>query len=1307
MTSTHKKNFCTPHCHIRSFDAASTPEAFANKETELGTGCITITDHGTLEGAREVYDLAKSRKMTPIIGLEGYFRDDNCPILIGNDVPKDEHGTFQDWAKYEHITMHFMDQKAFEVGSKILSNAFDRAEKHGTERKPLFGWSELETLGSYNVTGTSGCLIGMVARHLTAQNNFKVAEQYYEKLRSCFKPGNFYVEIFPHTCDTYWREAIFIEWEDGVVEEFKPKRKVATEAKLISKNTGGILVEDLAAEFERDSTAARFKHKFVYARMIDRKWHEIPKRGIKGVTRVEGLLKNECRDWASDGDVQLGANRFLMQLAEKHGDPILISDDSHFAEPKEYIAQTVRLTSNGWSSWRFAQSHHRMDGDTAWNYFKERMGLPESKFEEWTENTYQWASKFKDFSLVTPVQLPTKFYPKDTLKHTYDLVSKHGRMKWDNPEYVERLNQEIELLHKNGKMDLLPYFFICEEATDLYSKAGQLTGPGRGSAAGLLLSYLMGIVHVNPLKYGLSKDRFLTLDRIQTGKMPDIDMDFGTGELLVNKLDPTKGWLPEKFGECFAQISTDHKLHPKGAIKDVFRAKFGRVPEEIEQICKQIPMTPQGTDDTVFVYGQYDDEGVLIVPGIIETSEVLKGFIKKYPEEWESVEQVLGLTRQKSRHASAFVISDTPISDTCPTMILDNIRCTQYTAKSVEASGLLKFDFLKLKSALDVQKAIGLIQKTESGTDWTKDFQIDGEKTPGHMVIPFGGQKYSIWNIPDDYSVYNSLCEGQTETVFQLNTVSATRMLKYFDYQISKTESGMPIKALNSINSLAAFTALDRPGPLDAFVTDTNGSSHNMLVEYANRAKGGAGIGRIKVLDELCPETFGVLVYQEQLTKIFRELGGATAIQAENFRGHVSKKEPTLIQKDKILFMNGAVQKLGAEEAEKVWGLMETFGRYGFNKSHAVCYMKLGYATAFLKHHFPLQWWCAVLQNAKRDKVTEEFWKYCKKYVNMPSIKNCSNNFQIQGDRIIAPLWLLGGVGEKAQEQISEYAPYKDLEDFCNKMEEHKRKHPKTKKVTQEDGSVVEEKCDGRSAVDKRVTNALIISGAMDELFPEYKEYPLDGQVHKLKLSLGEKIELFEETQAKAKKKKIKKIDNVLTNITDLERFQYAKQIMPVYVEDLRPLAMMSKTIKHPEKIFERDGDALYRIKIASLEDGKKFELVEDGRMINMYDTMLVPGQWDSTRSAIGYIVSQEFFDYSNGSRQACKFVIDIDGYQFEKVKWPPYDGGKLGTLYTDPLEGSVVLVTFKEKPGNPLDLGSIVVIQPSLKSQKKDSKNE
>lgn len=528
------KQFATCHCHPASLDSASTPAAFAERELAIGSGVITCTDHGTLQAAQKVYALGQKHGLIPVIGLEAYFRDDTCPILQKLGIPRtsarpkdvaperwaathpDGLGYFE-YLKYMHLTMHFQDYSAYQCAVRLLSKADAVAELHGSETKALFSWSDIEELAAHKVTVTSSCLVGMVQRHIIHAQNNSAALHYFNRLKHLFG-DRFFVEVFPHRCTHNYMRRIAMKFADGTESLFYFEKKLMT-------SYGEMSAEALVSRFYPADNPV------LLAVKKNRKWDECNKP-IVAVERKEGLIQNECSPLAPDGDVQYGGNLFVLGQAKRQGIKVLIGDDSHFALPEEKIVQDVRLAQMG--DWRFANSYHRQTSDEAWSYFRDHMGIEQSVFEGWVENSQEWAASFKGFQLDTSVDLPTGFYPSDTLRHTKELIKKHGRMN-TSPEYLDRLRQELTVLHKNGSIDLLPYFHLAEEICSTYERQGVLTGPGRGSAAGLYLSYLLGITHIDPIKYGLSSERFITVDRIKSGKLPDIDQDLPDRSMLVGQ----------------------------------------------------------------------------------------------------------------------------------------------------------------------------------------------------------------------------------------------------------------------------------------------------------------------------------------------------------------------------------------------------------------------------------------------------------------------------------------------------------------------------------------------------------------------------------------------------------------------------------------------------------------------------------------------------------------------------------------------------------------------------------------------------
>lgn len=1269
-------NFVTPHCHPASLDTASTLKAFVKREVELGTGYVTCTDHGSMGACRAIYDLARKNKLTPILGIEAYFRDDNCPILRAHGVIN-----VPEYWKYAHVTLHALDQEAYEAMVRVLSKAcLTRMERHGSEEKPLFDWADLEELGKYNITCGSGCLVGMIQRHFLVAHEdcAQIADEYFQRLQATFKPGNLFVEVFPHKTDKQWVNGVYLTFEDGTEWDWY-------EGKTLLVNSVPTKAVDLVEMFQKRKADA--DPLFLESVKNYQTWTplESPKR-IVNVRKVEEFVQNECFPWCPDGDSQKGTNRAMLYLANKYRVPVLVSDDSHFAYPEDKIVQDIRLQSNG-GSWRMYGSYHRQTGAEAFAYFSGELGVSEEQFLGWVTNNYQWAEQFKGFTFKARRDLPVKFYPENTLLHLKHLIDKHGRMDWSNPVYTQRLRDEIEMLHDNGTIDLVPYFFPIEEVVDLYEKHTLLTGPGRGSAAGLLLSYVIGITHVDPIRYGLSKERFLTLDRIQNGKLPDIDQDLPHRDLLVNPDDPSKGWLKDRFGDCVAQISTDTMLKVRSSIKDVARVIHGgRVPEDIAKLAGQIPQAPQGVEDPDFIWG-YEGGGGW-VPGIIETDKALKTYIEYYPKEWEIVQKCLGLARQKSRHACAFVITNEPVSNFIPlTKIKDHI-VTQYTAKSVEAAGGLKMDFLIINILNDIGAAIKLVQERHGQIE-KRDYLIDGKRVPWHRVVPWQGKLYDVWDLPGSQSVFHDFCESETETVFQFNTPGAKQWLRLFNHV--KNEEGD--KALDSIEALAAFTALDRPGPLDYFLKDKEGNNlHNMLVEYSRRASGKDPVGAVEVLNDLLPETFGVIVYQEQLQKIYQVIGKTTAVEADTFRVHVGKKYQGYSEyrlTDRETFMKGAIETVGEETAEELWLSMETFGQYGFNKSHAVSYVIISYACAFLKHFYSLEWWTAVLRNADRNEIDEKFWRYCGHLVKLPDITKSKDTFEIVGNRIQAPLWLLHGVGKGAHEEIMAGRPYTNIREFVGKIRERRiSMGTKIKKMVKLKGKEnkgkppveVEALKLGHSALHRGVTTALIVSGAMDGLFPE------DTGIY-------EKLMTYEQAWAEVNETKVKAIDPKWVRMNQIVRYQMRKQILPAYSEELLPLFVQRNV---PGVFLNEYGTYSYRYN----EDEYRFvsyAQFERAAALDLFEGPL-------TVAIAAYVLTERRFKYQKNSKEAADITFDHDGGRIKAVKWP-LRNGKLPQDWPTDCEGAVVVaILTRPSDQKPFVLDDMIIVEPPLSEEKEES---
>jgi DNA polymerase III alpha subunit len=780
----------------------------------------------------------------------------------------------------------------------------------------------------------------------------------------------------------------------------------------------------------------------------------------------------------------------------------------------------------------------------------------------------------------------------------------------------------------------------------------------------------------------------------------------------------TKGWLTERFGDCYAQLSTDTTLKLKSSIKDVFRVLHGSEGfSKINKITNKLPMPPQGVTDLEFVFG-YKGSGDEWIAGALETDEAIISFVEQFPKEWEIVQLLCGLTRNKSTHPCSFVIADEPISNFIPLVTLGGNRITQYTAPAVESSGGLKMDFLIVNSLKDINSCIELIQNRhgkEKSELWAKarsiipknedipGMPIAGKFVPASRCVPFKGQYFDIWDMPEDQAIFRDICEGNTETVFQLNTHGAKNYLRHFNVT-KKVENGVEFKGLSSILDLATFTSLDRPGPLDYYVEDGLGGKHNMLIEYARRARGlPAASGSLDVLRQELPETLGVLCYQEQISKIYKKFGGTTAAEADEFRVHTSKKQLAKVLEDKKVFIKGAYEMLGPEIAEKLWDQMVTFANYSFNLSHAVCYVVISYACAWLKFYYSLEWWTSVLQNADRNEINEKFWAHCGKYISLPDIKTSTSRFEIEGDKIRAPLWLLKGVGEKAQIQLSACSPFENLLDLCQKVEDWRLKNATTVKRKKKDKKTGEEtEVESRrlasSALNSRVVNSLIISGAMDSLFADIE---IDGV--RFAPTIAQKIAAYDNASYQVTKKKKKKAQE-LNYLDPLTIFQMKKEILPALTDSLTALAkpLIGSKLFHPDgptgkayihhKLIGRTGSYRdYRILEA--------DMVEKAQYSDLKSDLIF--------AAVGYVNEDRRFSYTREGKQATssELTIDFGGAIVNAVKWP-LEGG-LPPPFNVELKGAVVVALLSKRPGKKVAIDDLLLIKAPLDAVTEEPQQE
>lgn len=1177
------KQLISPHSHSDySLDGAATVTQIVKRNKELGATYVTLTEHGNMNSAMELYKSASDSSIKPILGIEAYlinpWHDEYVEIYrkahktgtlyLREKTPETIENALNRKAMnhYLHITIHFKDAWAYQYFCKLSPKMWSRSIKKYDEEKPLITMEELEAAAGHITIGSS-CMKGPIQYFMLPSKDGLIPPQpekskyMYEWLKKIAGKDSFFVEVFPHE--------ITHEWQ-------KP---------------------------EKDPTGRIVK---------------------------EGYFKpHECTCHAPNGDLQKPLNQWVIDLAEKNKDKVIISLDSHYATPNQKVIQDARL-GNGDENWRFYNSYHIMSTEEAAVILKKTLGIGDKKIEEWVDNSYFWASNFDNFSLKTSKD--RWILAGDSERFTSRLkstIDKWGRMNWDDPLMMDRLKHEIQTLAYNKKINLLAYFEIIEDIANFCRENNVLMNV-RGSAGGSLLLYLIGVSGINPLKHDLSFGRFLTEGRIEANTLPDVDMDVSDQEKVIT-------YLKQKYGEGICRLSTDLLLRIKSSIKDAERAILGKVRKETEDLCKKLPSTPQGTEDIAFIFGFTDKNTGEHIDGIFDKNINLQKYALENPEIWNVVKEMLGIQRNKSSHACGFVICDSPVTDYMPIIKVNSEFVTGFSPKSVEAAGGVKFDLLGLNTLRDIQLCLESIKKRT-----------------GITLDP--------WNLPYDEHVWEIFTKGDTDGVFQFDTPT----IRPF---VVKTKP-------KNIDSAAALTALGRPGTLDAPAGD--GTSRTLAELYVDRINGETITYLHPELEPILKETQGIQLYQEQTIKIFTAIGGMTDAEADEVRRGIGKKNKAAIDSAAERLKNACLNRGWTEDQVIVLiKQIEASTNYAFNKSHAVSYAYVAYACMYLKTKFKLDWWKAILSNATKDELATKFWKNVQDFTTLPDINISTDDYEIIGDRIVAPFSILTGVGEKAYESLMKNKPYTSLEHFI-KCHFPTKEEEDLKKLNKKNG-VELEKGERKSAVNSSIARKLIASGVLDSLFES-------------NLLIEEKLFQFEQLRGQIRGKKAEKVPDEFVGVSTLGKYLLRKELIQIHSDDLREIMLPSRYGKKlscragngyeswftQEGIVVLDGNQIQWLR-------KNFDLGVDFRiLIQKFDILLqnkevLPyspsetGLEDRLFYGLGYVIGEKAFPYKNKTKQANRMVLDFNGYFTEEMMWPEEgeDQAKLG------FKGLPVLASF------------------------------
>jgi DNA polymerase III subunit alpha len=763
--------------------------------------------------------------------------------------------------------------------------------------------------------------------------------------------------------------------------------------------------------------------------------------GIALLAGDEALAETRLREWMQGFpdrfylEVQrtsrVGDEEYLhaaVALADRVEAPLVATNDVRFIKQDDFEAHETRVCIGEGRTLddprrprHYSDQQYLKSAAEMWELFAD---LPEA-----LENTVEIAKRCN-----IEVQLGKYFLPDfptpggmgidDYLRHaSFEGLEERLRvlLPKDTPDYeakkqvyIDRLNFELDIIIQMG---FPGYFLIVMDFIQWAKNNGVPVGPGRGSGAGSLVAYVLKITDLDPLAYDLLFERFLNPERIS---MPDFDVDF-----CMDGRDRVIDYVAEKYGRnAVSQIITFGSMAAKAVVRDVARAQ-GKSYGLADRLSKMIPFEVGMTLEKAY-----------------EMEEPLREFLKNDEEAqeiWDMSLKLEGVVRGTGKHAGGVVIAPTKLTDFSP------IACdeeggglvTQFDKDDVEQAGLVKFDFLGLRTLTIIKWAMETIHRIQ---------KRDGAPDEELVNIDF---------IPlDDKKTYDMLQKAETTAVFQLESRGMKELIK-------------KLKP-DCLEDMIALVALFRPGPLQSGMVD----------DFINRKHGRAELSyphpdyQYAGLEPVLKPTYGIILYQEQVMQIAQVMGGYTLGQADMLRRAMGKKKPEEMAKQRGGFIEGCANNgIDADLAGNIFDLVEKFAGYGFNKSHSAAYGLVSYQTAWLKAHYPAPFMAAVLSadmhNTDKVVILVEECRNMKLRIDPPDVNVSEFKFTVNDDgRIVYGLGAVKGVGEGPVEAIVECrasgGPFKDLFDFCNRVD--------------------------LKRINKRTLEALIRSGALDRLGPYYQD---------------------------------------------------------------------------------------------------------------------------------------------------------------------------------------------------------------------------
>ena len=856
-------------------------------------------------------------------------------------------------------------------------------------------------------------------------------------------------------------------------------------------------------------------------------------------------------------DEQRKVNETNIKISKETGIPLVATNDVHYINQKDSKSHDILMCIQTGKTVE-DENRRRYPSDQFYLKSPEEMWDMFSYIPEALENTIKISEecnydyKFHE-SKLPKFPLPEGADPYEYLKETcykglierYDvfeclrnkelnyqdvnlIVDKSEKAK----EYVDRLEYELGIIKQMGYVD---YFLIVWDFIRFSNENGIPTGPGRGSAAGSIVAYTLGITKIDPIKYSLLFERFLNPERVS---MPDIDSDF-----CYERRQEVIDYVVDKYGvDNVSQIITFGTMAPRACIRDVGRA-MNYPYAEVDKISKMIPTMLGITIDKALelnpeLKNEYDTNDR--VRALIDVSKDLEG-----------------LPRHSSTHAAGVVIASKPLVEYVPLQKNEEMIVTQFGMTTLEELGLLKMDFLGLRTLTVMNDAVKMIKENQ-GID------IDLDK------IDF-----------EDKEVYKMLGEGKTAGVFQLESAGMTSFMK-------------ELKP-DSLEDIIAGISLYRPGPMSEIPRYVECKNNPDKVNYI-----------APELEDILDVTYGVMVYQEQVMEIVRKLGGYSMGRSDMVRRAMSKKKHKVMEEERKNFIYGITDENGnvevpgcvrngiSEEAgNKIFDTMMDFASYAFNKSHAAAYAVVGYQTAYLMRYYPVETIAAMLNSVMgtAEKVAN-YIKFAESQgiqVLPPDINESYSKFTVKGDSIRFGLAAIKNVGWNVVESIvksrKEKGKFISLEDLIDKID--------------------------LSAVNKRAIESLIKAGALDE-FKVFRsrllavfEKVMDGASNERKRNIDGQMSLFGLAEDAIDIPKI-----VFPNIKEFDKrhiLLMEKEMTGLYLSG-HPLDEYKQSLKLQTSTTIETIEKSYEIFLESINAELDESMISEEPVINDNDTVIIGG---------------------------------------------------------------------------------------------------